>query len=313
MFSFSLRPVASSGTAANQSLHRSTFSPLLMVALVGLFVARGLAQPTIVINPTTPTVVCGPQDVSVPVSFSPQGNFNAGNVFVVQVLSGSTVVASDTVLSSPGTAFFSSSLQPGTYTIVVSSTSPAVSSQPYTVQYIHFDLDLQCTVQPDPAQPGNPATFSINPSITGSFSGTVNVFFNPGDGSGTQNLSFSYTGSPITFTHTYTTVGYYSYTIQVDLGLVTGGSTFGCRRSCSGGIRVAASTSLTGGSPSLQRMGDFYRIISSEAGQVRIFDNTGRLLLTASTEEAFTLPAVGPCLIQVVTSSGIYTFRTLSY
>lgn len=73
------------------------------------------------------------------------------------------------------------------------------------------------------------------------------------------------------------------------------------------------SEQFAGGLLELCRKRRLYRVLSEEKGTVRVYDATGRLLLTSSTEEAFALPAAGPCIIQVYTPRGTTTFRTLTY
>ncbi|MDW8015817.1 MAG: hypothetical protein RMK19_07385 [Bacteroidia bacterium] len=291
-----------------------TGGPLCAITCSGDIEVQQPIPPSISIDPNLPLAICD-TNATIPVSFTTQGNFGSGNQFFVTLLDSNNnpVFTSAPVTSSPAQVTFSgSSLQPGAYQVVVQSTNPQVSSQPQSILFIPFG-GIKCILPDTVVSAGTNLSISIQPNnnLPSLPSGvSLQVTFNPGGSLSPQTQTF--TSLPINLSYTYNSVGYYQYSIQAVLLVNTpGGSRPACDWVCSGNIRVTPRTALSSLNevPALSRVGDFYCVRSSEAGQVRVFDSVGRLLLTASTGEFFAIPTRGVYLVQVSTTGSSHTFR----
>jgi plastocyanin len=194
------------------------------------------AAPTLTLTSVQPSGVCAGGTISI--QFSASGSFGAGNTFTAQLsdLSGSfanpTILGSGT--SSPISAVIPVTLNSGTYQVRVVSSNPVVISntQPLTITNIQ---SLRCNATPNPASAGQAVQIQL--TGTGLPSGTLNVTFNPGDGSSPQSRSVS--SLPVTFTHTYANPGNYNATFTVSEPVSQ------CVGSCSVPVQVQAPSSLS--------------------------------------------------------------------
>jgi plastocyanin len=194
------------------------------------------AAPTLTLNSVQPSSVCAGGTISI--QFSASGSFGAGNTFTAQLsdLSGSfanpTILGSGT--SSPISAVIPITLNSGTYQVRVVSSNPVVISNTQTLTITNIQ-SLRCSATPNPANAGQAVQIQL--TGTGLPSGTLNVSFNPGDGSSPQSRSVS--SLPVTFTHTYANPGNYNATFTVSEPVSQ------CVGSCSVPVLVQAPSSLS--------------------------------------------------------------------
>ncbi len=170
------------------------------------------AAPTLTLNSVQPSSVCAGGTINI--QFSTSGNYGAGNTFTAQLsdLSGSfanpTILGSGT--SSPISAVIPGTLNRGTYQVRVVSSNPVVISNTQTLTITNIQ-SLRCSATPNPADVGQ--TVQVQLTGTGLPTGTLNVSFNPGDGSSPQTSTVS--SLPATFTHTYANPGSYTAVFTV--------------------------------------------------------------------------------------------------
>jgi plastocyanin len=194
------------------------------------------AAPTLTLTSVQPSGVCAGGTISI--QFSASGSFGAGNTFTAQLsdLSGSfanpTILGSGT--SSPISAVIPVTLNSGTYQVRVVSSNPVVISNTQTLTITNIQ-SLRCNATPNPANAGQAVQIQL--TGTGLPSGTLNVTFNPGDGSSPQSRSVS--SLPVTFTHTYANPGNYNATFTVSEPVSQ------CVGSCSVPVQVQAPSSLS--------------------------------------------------------------------
>ena len=194
------------------------------------------AAPTLTLNSVQPSSVCAGGTINI--QFSASGSYGAGNTFTAQLsdLSGSfanpTILGSGT--SSPISAVIPGTLNSGTYQVRVVSSNPVVISNTQTLTITNIQ-SLRCSATPNPANAGQAVQIQL--TGTGLPSGTLNVSFNPGDGSSPQSRSVS--SLPVTFTHTYANLGNYNATFTVSEPVSQ------CVGSCSVPVQVQAPNSLS--------------------------------------------------------------------
>ena len=194
------------------------------------------AAPTLTLNSVQPSSVCAGGTINI--QFSASGSYGAGNTFTAQLsdLSGSfanpTILGSGT--SSPISAVIPGTLNSGTYQVRVVSSNPVVTSNTQTLTITNIQ-SLRCSATPNPANAGQAVQIQL--TGTGLPSGTLNVSFNPGDGSSPQSRSVS--SLPVTFTHTYANLGNYNATFTVSEPVSQ------CVGSCSVPVQVQAPNSLS--------------------------------------------------------------------
>jgi len=194
------------------------------------------AAPTLTLNSVQPSSVCAGGTINI--QFSASGSYGAGNTFTAQLsdLSGSfanpTILGSGT--SSPISAVIPITLNSGTYQVRVVSSNPVVISNTQTLTITNIQ-SLRCSATPNPANAGQAVQIQL--TGTGLPSGTLNVSFNPGDGSSPQSRSVS--SLPVTFTHTYANLGNYNATFTVSEPVSQ------CVGSCSVPVQVQAPSSLS--------------------------------------------------------------------
>ena len=194
------------------------------------------AAPTLTLNSVQPSSVCAGGTINI--QFSASGSYGAGNTFTAQLsdLSGSfanpTILGSGT--SSPISAVLPGTLNSGTYQVRVVSSNPVVISNTQTLTITNIQ-SLRCSATPNPANAGQAVQIQL--TGTGLPSGTLNVSFNPGDGSSPQSRSVS--SLPVTFTHTYANLGNYNATFTVSEPVSQ------CVGSCSVPVQVQAPNSLS--------------------------------------------------------------------
>ena len=194
------------------------------------------AAPTLTLNSVQPSSVCAGGTINI--QFSASGSYGAGNTFTAQLsdLSGSfanpTILGSGT--SSPISAVIPITLNSGTYQVRVVSSNPVVISNTQTLTITNIQ-SLRCSATPNPANAGQAVQIQL--TGTGLPSGTLNVSFNPGDGSSPQSRSVS--SLPVTFTHTYANLGNYNATFTVSEPVSQ------CVGSCSVPVQVQAPNSLS--------------------------------------------------------------------
>jgi plastocyanin len=170
------------------------------------------AAPTLTLNSVQPSSVCAGGTINI--QFSASGSYGAGNTFTAQLsdLSGSfanpTILGSGT--SSPISAVIPITLNSGTYQVRVVSSNPVVISNTQTLTITNIQ-SLRCSATPNPANAGQAVQIQL--TGTGLPTGTLNVSFNPGDGSSPQTNTVS--SLPATFTHTYANPGSYTAVFTV--------------------------------------------------------------------------------------------------
>jgi plastocyanin len=170
------------------------------------------AAPTLTLNSVQPSSVCAGGTINI--QFSASGSYGAGNTFTAQLsdLSGSfanpTILGSGT--SSPISAVIPGTVNSGTYQVRVVSSNPVVISSTQTLTITNIQ-SLRCSATPNPANAGQAVQIQL--TGTGLPSGTLNVRFNPGDGSSPQTSTVS--SLPATFTHTYANPGSYTAVFTV--------------------------------------------------------------------------------------------------
>jgi len=194
------------------------------------------AAPILTLTSVQPSGVCAGGTISI--QFSASGSFGAGNTFTAQLsdLSGSfanpTILGSGT--SSPISAVIPITFNSGTYQVRVVSSNPVVISNTQTLTITNIQ-SLRCGATPNPADAGQAVQIQL--TGTGLPSGTLNVSFNPGDGSSPQSRSVS--SLPVTFTHTYANPGNYNATFTVSEPVSQ------CVGSCSVPVQVQVPSSLS--------------------------------------------------------------------
>jgi plastocyanin len=194
------------------------------------------AAPTLTLTAVQPNSVCAGATVSI--QFSASGSSGSGNTFTAQLSDLSGSFASPTILgsgaSSPISVVIPITVSSGTYQVRVVSSNPVVVSntQPLTITNIQ---SLRCSATPNPANAGQAVQIQL--TGTGLPSGTLNVSFNPGDGSSSQSRSVS--SLPVTFTHTYANPGTYNATFTVSEPVSQ------CVGSCSVPVEVQTPSSLS--------------------------------------------------------------------
>ncbi len=194
------------------------------------------AAPTLTLRAVQPNSVCAGATVSI--QFSASGSYGSGNTFTAQLSDLSGSFASPTILgsgaSSPISVVIPITVSSGTYQVRVVSSNPVVVSntQPLTITNIQ---SLRCSATPNPANVGQ--TVQVQLTGTGLPSGTLNVRFNPGDGSSPQTSTVS--SLPATFTHTYANPGSYTAVFTVSEPISQ------CVGTCSVPITVQAASNLS--------------------------------------------------------------------
>jgi plastocyanin len=194
------------------------------------------AAPTLTLNSVQPSSVCAGGTINI--QFSASGSYGAGNTFTAQLsdLSGSfanpTILGSGT--SSPISAVIPGTLNSGTYQVRVVSSNPVVISNTQALTITNIQ-SLRCSATPNPANAGQAVQIQL--TGTGLPSGTLNVSFNPGDGSSPQTSTVS--SLPATFTHTYANPGSYTAVFTVSEPISQ------CVGTCSVPITVQAASNLS--------------------------------------------------------------------
>jgi plastocyanin len=192
--------------------------------------------PTLTLTAVQPNSVCAGATVSI--QFSASGSYGSGNTFTAQLSDLSGSFASPTILgsgaSSPISVVIPITVSSGTYQVRVVSSNPVVVSntQPLTITNIQ---SLRCSATPNPVNVGQ--TVQVQLTGTGLPTGTLNVSFNPGDGSSPQTNTVS--SLPATFTHTYANPGSYTAVFTVSEPISQ------CVGTCSVPITVQAASNLS--------------------------------------------------------------------
>ncbi|MEN3040468.1 MAG: hypothetical protein ABDH66_02885, partial [Bacteroidia bacterium] len=208
--------------------------PPFIVDDIGVIADLSSNNPTISLTSATPNPVCAGNQLSV--AFTHSG-FSGSPSFQAQLLdaSNNVVVSSATSTSSPITFTIPSTLASGNYSVRV--VSGAVQSNTQSLQVINLS-SFSCSASATTVQAGNPVTFTLNGGAGFPSSGTLNVTFDPGNGSGTTNLTYTLPGQlPATYSYTYPSAGVYVATFTANLG--------GCSQTCSQTITVTSAPVLT--------------------------------------------------------------------
>ncbi|MCS7296942.1 MAG: PKD domain-containing protein [Bacteroidia bacterium] len=207
--------------------------PPFIVDDIGV-IATVPSSPTITLTSVSPSPVCAGSQLSV--SFTHSG-FAGSPSFQVELLdaSNNVTLTSASSSTSPISLTIPASLPSGTYTARVVSGSVQSNSQ--AIQVINLS-SFTCTPDATTIQPGDAVNFTLSGGVGFPTSGTLTVSFDPGDGSGITNLSYTLPGQlPAVHTHTYTDPGNYVATFTASLG--------GCSYSCQQVITVASGPTLT--------------------------------------------------------------------
>ncbi|MCS6894692.1 MAG: PKD domain-containing protein, partial [Bacteroidia bacterium] len=207
--------------------------PPFIVDDIGV-IANVPSSQTITLTSTTPNPICAGNQLSV--AFTHSG-FSGSPSFQAQLLdaSNNVVATSASSTSSPITFTVPSTLPSGNYAVRVVSGSVQSSTQ--SIQVINLS-SFTCSAGATTVQAGNPVTFTLSGGAGFPSSGTLNVTFDPGNGSGTTNLSYTLPAQlPATYSYTYPSPGTYVATFTASLG--------GCSQTCTQTINVTSTPVLT--------------------------------------------------------------------